>query len=94
MLPLSTIMLVNPKNMLVVSGARLLWVDFDDAMTFNNMGPSEKTHYDHETALFESFGEALVCTAHMFAYYATANKTIARMMTRDKVFQQIQNSTK
>ncbi|KAJ6050549.1 uncharacterized protein N7446_010658 [Penicillium canescens] len=45
--------------MLVVSGTRIVWVDFDVATTFSSMGPCEKAYCDYETELVESFGKLL-----------------------------------
>ncbi|KAJ6041453.1 hypothetical protein N7460_006843 [Penicillium canescens] len=50
---------IYPKNMLVVSGTRIVWVDFDVATTFSSMGPCEKAYCDYETELVESFGKLL-----------------------------------
>lgn len=52
---------IYPKNMLVVAGRRIVWVDFDVATTFSSMGPCEKAYCDYETELVESFGNLLVC---------------------------------
>ncbi|KAJ5724387.1 hypothetical protein N7493_006115 [Penicillium malachiteum] len=50
---------IYPKNMLVVSGTRIVWVDFDVATTFSSMGSCEKPYCDYETELVQSFGKLL-----------------------------------
>ncbi|KAJ5153573.1 uncharacterized protein N7482_010051 [Penicillium canariense] len=50
---------IYPKNMLVVSGERIVWVDFDVATTFSNMGPRERAYCEYETELVRSFGKLL-----------------------------------
>lgn len=52
---------IYPKNMLVVCGTRIVWVDFDVATTFSSMGPCKKACCDYE--LVENFGKLLVCIA-------------------------------
>ncbi|KAJ5155647.1 hypothetical protein N7492_008450 [Penicillium capsulatum] len=49
---------IYPKNMLV-SGGRIIWVDFDVATTFANNGPREMAYCDYEIELVKSFGELL-----------------------------------
>ncbi|KAJ5111956.1 hypothetical protein N7532_000001 [Penicillium argentinense] len=49
---------IYPKNMLVVSGTRIVWVDFDVATTFSSMGLCEKAYCD-KTELVKSFGKLL-----------------------------------
>lgn len=53
---------IYPRNMLLVRGGpdRLVWIDFDVATTFTNFGPEEKARCDHEIALVEGLGAALV----------------------------------
>lgn len=55
---------IYPKNLLLVRGnsdrPRLVWIDFDAAKTFADFGPEQLAHCDHEIALVEGFGEALV----------------------------------
>lgn len=51
---------IYPKNMLV-SGCKIIWVDFDVATTFGNMGPHEKAYCEYEIELVRSFGKLLVC---------------------------------
>lgn len=52
---------IYPNNMLVVSGKRIVWIDFDVATTFSKMGPREKAYCEYETELVKSFGNLLVC---------------------------------
>ncbi|KAF4209771.1 hypothetical protein CNMCM8927_004974 [Aspergillus lentulus] len=54
---------VYPKNMLVVSGTKLVWIDFDVATTFKDMGIREKAYCEYEVKLVKSFGELLVCVS-------------------------------
>lgn len=51
---------IYPKNMLVVSCSRIVWVDFDVAMTFKDMGIREKAYCEYEVGLVKSFGKKLV----------------------------------
>ncbi|CAI7622877.1 unnamed protein product [Penicillium pancosmium] len=50
---------IYPKHMLVVPGGRIVWVDFDVATTFGDMGPLENAYCEYETELAESFGKLL-----------------------------------
>lgn len=50
--------------MLVVSGSRIVWTDFDVAMTFQDMGARETAYCEYEVELVESFGKLLVCTRY------------------------------
>ncbi|PWY79404.1 hypothetical protein BO94DRAFT_567738 [Aspergillus sclerotioniger CBS 115572] len=53
---------IYPKNILLVPGGsdkRLVWVDFDVATTFNDVGPEEEKYSRYEDELVASFGEAL-----------------------------------
>ncbi|KAB8259975.1 hypothetical protein BDV32DRAFT_138490 [Aspergillus pseudonomiae] len=50
---------IYPKNMLVVSGSRIVWIDFDVAMTFDDMGSREKEYCKYEADLVENLGEVL-----------------------------------
>ncbi|KAJ5490231.1 hypothetical protein N7453_011056 [Penicillium expansum] len=50
---------IYPKNMLVVSGKRIVWIDYDVATTFSKMGPREKAYCEYETELVKSFGNLL-----------------------------------
>lgn len=54
---------IYPKNILIVPGAgeRMVWVDFDVATTFTNVGPDEQRYSEYEEALVAGFGDALVC---------------------------------
>lgn len=54
---------IYPKNILIVPGAeeRMVWVDFDVATTFLNVGPDEQRYSEYEEALAAGFGDALVC---------------------------------
>lgn len=54
---------IYPKNMLVVSGDRIVWIDFDVATTFSSVGPLEKAYCEYEIKLVERFGTLLVCLA-------------------------------
>jgi hypothetical protein len=54
---------VYPKNMLVVSGTKIVWIDFDVATTFKDMGIREKAYCEYEVKLVKSFGELLVCVS-------------------------------
>jgi hypothetical protein len=56
---------VYPKNMLVAPGGRIVWVDFDVASTFSNMGPREEAYCKYEAELVKSFGKLLVCLASL-----------------------------
>lgn len=51
---------IYPKNMLVVSGSRIVWIDFDVAMTFKDKGAREKAYCQYEVELVQSFGKRLV----------------------------------
>lgn len=63
MIPLCTILMsIYPKHMLVVSGGKIVWVGFDVATAFSNMGPLENAYCEHETELVECFGKLLVCS--------------------------------
>ncbi|KAJ5177864.1 uncharacterized protein N7500_000563, partial [Penicillium coprophilum] len=52
---------IYPKNLLLVRGTpdRLVWIDFDVATTFTNLGPEELDLCEYEIALVKGFGEAL-----------------------------------
>ncbi|KAJ5184129.1 serine/threonine protein kinase [Penicillium capsulatum] len=52
---------VYPKNLLLVHGNpdRLVWIDFDVATTFTDLGPQQLARCDHEIALVKGIGEAL-----------------------------------
>ncbi|PYH96882.1 hypothetical protein BO71DRAFT_348221 [Aspergillus ellipticus CBS 707.79] len=50
---------IYPKNMLVVSCSRIIWVDFDVAMTFKDIGIREKAYCEYEVGLVKSFGKKL-----------------------------------
>ncbi|OGM49942.1 hypothetical protein ABOM_001613 [Aspergillus bombycis] len=52
---------IYPKNLLLVHGNtdRLVWIDFDVAMTFTNFGPEQKARCDYEIALVKGLGDAL-----------------------------------
>ncbi|CAG8176284.1 unnamed protein product [Penicillium salamii] len=54
---------IYPKNMLVVSGKRIVWIDFDIATTFRSMDTHERAFCEYETELVKSFGELLVCSS-------------------------------
>jgi hypothetical protein len=54
---------IYPKNMLVVSGSRIVWIDFDVAVTFDSLGPEEKAECDFEVQLVKDFGDSLVCVS-------------------------------
>jgi hypothetical protein len=49
--------------MLVVSGTKIVWIDFDVATTFKDMGIREKAYCEYEVKLVKSFGELLVCVS-------------------------------
>lgn len=51
---------IYPKNILIVPGGqeRMLWVDFDVATTFLNVGPDEQRYSEYEDQLVAGFGEA------------------------------------
>ncbi|KAJ5124085.1 serine/threonine protein kinase [Penicillium bovifimosum] len=53
---------IYPKNLLLVheNPDRLVWIDFDVATTFTDLGPEQLARGDHEIALVKGFGEALV----------------------------------
>jgi serine/threonine protein kinase len=42
---------IYPKNMLAVAGDRIVWIDFDVATTFSNIGPRERAYSEYETEL-------------------------------------------
>ncbi|PLN77612.1 hypothetical protein BDW42DRAFT_187947 [Aspergillus taichungensis] len=50
---------VYPKNMLVVSGTKVVWVDFDVAMTFEDIGDCEKAYCEYEVELKDDQKEGL-----------------------------------
>ncbi|PYI35160.1 hypothetical protein BP00DRAFT_442985 [Aspergillus indologenus CBS 114.80] len=50
---------IYPKNLLVVSGSRIVWIDFDVAMTFQDMDTLEKAYCEYEVELVKSFGKLL-----------------------------------
>ncbi|KAE8146706.1 hypothetical protein BDV25DRAFT_132726 [Aspergillus avenaceus] len=52
---------IYPKNLLLVRGNpnRLVWIDFDVATTFTDLGPKQLAHGDYEIALIKGFVEAL-----------------------------------
>lgn len=80
---------IYPKNMLV-SGGRIIWVDFDVATTFANIGPLEKAYCDYEIELVKSFGELLVCPFSLL--WKSCTKRF-RTRIRDKGFPLIQSIT-
>lgn len=53
---------IYPRNMLIVRGTpdRLVWIDFDVATTFTELGPKQQAHCDHEIDLIKGLGELLV----------------------------------
>lgn len=51
---------IYPKNMLVVSGRRIVWIDFDVATSFDSMGRCEAAYCEYEVDLVKSFGKLLV----------------------------------
>lgn len=58
---------VYPKNSLIVRGPpeRVVWIDFDVAMTFDStkpMGYQADEHCNFEIELVKSFGRLLVCS--------------------------------
>ncbi|CAI7642567.1 unnamed protein product [Penicillium bialowiezense] len=52
---------IYPRNLLLVRGDpdRLVWIDFDIATTFTELGPEQMALCGHEIALVEGFGESL-----------------------------------
>lgn len=54
---------IYPKNILLVPGTpeRVVWIDFDVATTFSNVGRKEKRYSEYEDVLVAEFGEFLVC---------------------------------
>ncbi|PLB47132.1 hypothetical protein P170DRAFT_511778 [Aspergillus steynii IBT 23096] len=52
---------VWPRNLLLVRGTpdRLVWSDFDVAMTFTDFGPQQLARCEHEIALVQGIGDAL-----------------------------------
>lgn len=52
---------IYPKNMLVVSGSKIVWIEFDVAMTFDDMGSHEKAYCRYKVDLVKSFGKLLIC---------------------------------
>lgn len=59
---------IYPKNILIVRGGgnhdgpeRVVWIDFDVAMTFSSASPTAEEYCKYEIELVESFGELLVC---------------------------------
>ncbi|KAL2811077.1 hypothetical protein BDW59DRAFT_155583 [Aspergillus cavernicola] len=52
---------IYPKNILIVPGTqeRVVWVDFDVATTFSNVGTNEEQYSEYEDELVAGFGEAL-----------------------------------
>lgn len=53
---------IHPRHMLVIPGGKIVWVDFDAATHFSDMGPPEKAYCEYEIELVESFGKLLVCS--------------------------------
>lgn len=53
---------IYPRNMLIVRGTpdRLVWIDFDVATTFTELGPKHQAHCDHKIDLIKGLGELLV----------------------------------
>lgn len=51
---------IYPRNMLVVSNIKIVWVNFDVTTTFKDTGPCEKVYRDYEVELVNSFGKLLV----------------------------------
>ncbi|KAJ6013430.1 hypothetical protein N7540_008021 [Penicillium herquei] len=49
---------IYPKNILI-SGTRIVWIDFDVATTLTSMDTEEKAYCDYEAELTESFGKLL-----------------------------------
>ncbi|PTU18851.1 hypothetical protein P175DRAFT_0503669 [Aspergillus ochraceoroseus IBT 24754] len=50
---------IYPRNMLVVSGSRIVWIGFDVSTTFDMMGSREKEYGEYEVDLVKSFGKVL-----------------------------------
>lgn len=58
---------IYPKNILIMRGhpARVVWIDFDVAVTFNpgkSMGYQAEEYCKLEIELVKSFGDLLVCS--------------------------------
>lgn len=51
---------IYPKNMLVVSGRRIVCIDFDVATSFDSMGRCEAAYCEYEVDLVKSFGKLLI----------------------------------
>ncbi|KAJ5665524.1 uncharacterized protein N7477_007972 [Penicillium maclennaniae] len=49
---------IYPKN-IIVSGGKIIRIDFDVAITFGNMSPHEKAYCEYEIELVKSFGKLL-----------------------------------
>lgn len=64
---------IYPRNLLLVRNPdRLVWIDFDVATTFTELGPEQITRCDYEIALVKGCGEALV-RALLFPFGKYAN---------------------
>ncbi|KAE8152884.1 hypothetical protein BDV25DRAFT_127640 [Aspergillus avenaceus] len=50
---------IYPKNMLVVSSSKIVWIDFDVAMTFRDVDTRAKAYCENEVELVQSFGKLL-----------------------------------
>lgn len=81
---------IYPRNMLVVSGNRIVWTDFDVSTTFSSMGPREKAYCQYETELVKSFGRKLVCPTSVLSK-SVANMYNYRKTIRDRVFHETQS---
>jgi hypothetical protein len=61
--------------MLIVSGDKILWVDFDVVSTFSNVGPREEAYCKYEAEHVKSFGNILVCLAFLLRISCTVPET-------------------
>ncbi|CAG8888476.1 unnamed protein product [Penicillium egyptiacum] len=82
---------IYPKSFLLVRGNtdRLVWADFDVAMTFTDFGPEELARCDYEIALVKGFGEALVRYP-----FLPILQVLSVLMTRPRDSYRIQNFIK
>lgn len=63
---------IYPRNMLVVGGSRIVWIDFDVSTTFDTLGSREREYCEHEVGLVCSFKRLLVGPLTAFPLFLLA----------------------
>ena len=72
--------------MVFVPGGKIVWVGFDVATHFSDIGSLERAYCKYEFELVESFEKLLVCTGSL--PWTPDTKTV-RTRTKDRAFRQI-----